>query len=255
MQIKQYTERVKYKSLPKDFNHQEGVKYNSSYEYTKTFSNYHFDKWKEETEGEWFHRLGRFDGNWADALTKIVEKSKELGWDESTKQGLRPGFVNGQTPMASQEEYDRKQHGLAEVDQTQLVVEKFLEQFDFITQMVNFWRFEKPSYRVHVQWPGQAFGMHIDKLWHRCPEDPSRIMRICINLADFEPGQVMCYGNTTYTQWRAGDIHTFDTLNIPHGTFNLSTSPRPNLVITGLRTAETDKKLELARPDSVYNLC
>jgi hypothetical protein len=255
MQIKQYTDRLKYKSLPADFNHQDGVKYNSSYEYTKTFSNYHFDKWKEETEGVWFNRLGRFVGDWSKEVEQIIEKSKELGWDESTKQGLRPGFANGQTPMAAQEEYDRKQHGLAEVDQTQLVVEKFLSQFDFVQKMVNYWCLEKPSYRVHVQWPGQAFGMHIDKLWHRCPEDPGRIVRICINLADFEPGQIMCYGNATYTQWRAGDIHIFDTLNVPHGTMNLSTSPRPNLVITGLRTKETDEKLELASPTAEYNIC
>jgi hypothetical protein len=118
--------------------------------------------------------------------------------------------------------------------------------------MVDFWALEKPSYRVHVQWPGQAFGMHIDKLWHRSPQDPSRIVRIAIHLADFEPGQVMCYGNATLTQWRAGDIHMFDTLNVPHGTFNISTSPRPNLVITGLRTELTDIRLAAAHASNEY---
>lgn len=254
MEIKKFTDRVKYKSLPQDFNHQNGVNFQSSYEYTKTFSNYHFDKWTVEGDGDWYCSLGRFEGDWSASLERIIEKSKDLSWDQSTKAGLRPGFANGQTPMAAQEEYDRKQHGLADVDQTQLVVENFLSQFDFVQKMVNYWCLEKPSYRIHVQWPGQAFGMHIDKLWHRCPEDPSRIVRICINLADFEPGQVMCYGNATYTQWHAGDVHMFDTLNVPHGTMNLSTSPRPNLVITGLRTKETDEKLAVANKDSRYQV-
>lgn len=257
MDINQYANRAKFKSLPSGFNHQDGAKYKSSYEYTKeTFSNYHFDKWKEESEGEWYHRLGRFVGDWSNELALIVNKSSELGWEESTKKGLRPGFkINpGVTPMAEQEAYDRKIHGLADVDSTQLTLEKYLDQFDVIKKMVEFWQLEEPSYRVHVQMPGQAFAMHIDKLWHRCPEDPTRIIRIAIHLADFEPGQVMCYGNSTYTQWRAGDIHTFDTLNVPHGTFNLSTTPRPNLVITGLRTDATNKILANASKDSIYKL-
>jgi hypothetical protein len=107
MDINLFTNRVKYKSLPSDFNHQDGPKYKSSYEYTKTFSNYHFDKFKEEHEGEWYVKLGRFEGDWSKELDMIVEKSKELSWDESTKQGLRPGFKGGVTPMHEQEEYDR----------------------------------------------------------------------------------------------------------------------------------------------------
>lgn len=59
MDINIFADRVKYKSLPSDFNHQEGAKYKSSYEYTKTFSNYHFDKFKEEKEGEWYARLAQ----------------------------------------------------------------------------------------------------------------------------------------------------------------------------------------------------
>lgn len=256
MDIDQYASRVKYKSLPADFNHQGGANYKSSYEYTKTFSNYHFDKWQEEREGIWFNRLGRFVGDWSKELEQIITKSSELGWEESTRKGLRPGFkvTPGVTPMKAQEEYDRKEHGLENVDSTQLTLESYLDQFPTIKKMVDFWCLEAPSYRVHVQLPGQAFAMHIDKLWHRCPEDPSRIVRICINLADFEPGQIMCYGNTTYTQWRAGDIHMFDTLNVPHGTFNLSTTPRPNLVVTGLRTSETNKKLKKANAGSLYSI-
>ena len=252
MDIEQYIERVKYQSLPEDFNHQEGAKYQSSYEYTKTFSNYHFDKWQAESEGEWYHQLGRFQGDWSADVDKIIEKSRELGWDESTARGQRPGFPGGQSPMRAQEAYDRKLHDLDHTDQTNLVLEDYLDQFPKIKQMVDYWALEKVSYRAHVQWPGQFFGIHIDKLWHRNPVDPARIVRIIVSLADYEPGQLLAYGNSVLTQWRAGDVHIFDTLNVPHGTANLSVKPRPNITITGLRTAETDQKLLESSPNSVY---
>jgi hypothetical protein len=252
MEIKQYTDRVKYKILPEDFNHQEGINYKSSYEYTKTFSNYHFDKWQKESEGDWYHSLGRFQGDWSDDVEKIIEKSRELSWDQSTAQGQRPGFPGGQSPMRAQEEYDRKMHGLDKTDQTNLVLEDYLDQFPKIKKMVDHWALEKVSYRAHVQWPGQFFGVHIDKLWHRNPVDPARIVRIIVCLADYEPGQLLIYGNSVLTQWRAGEVHIFDTLNVPHGTANISVKPRPNITITGLRTELTDQRLQAASPNAVY---
>ena len=252
MDINNYANRIKYKKLPADFNHQDGAKFKSSYEYTKTFSNYHFDKWHQENDGDWWHSLGRFEGDWSDDVVKIIEKSKDLGWDESTKSGLRPGFKGGQSPMKAQEEYDRIQHGLDKTDQTNLVLEDYLDQFPKIKTMVNHWCLEKINYRAHVQWPGQFFGVHIDKLWHRNPVDPARIVRIIISLADYEPGQLIMYGHSIVNQWRAGDVHIFDTLNVPHGTANISVYPRPNLTITGLRTPETDAVLAAANKDSRY---
>lgn len=254
MDITQYTDRLKYKSLPADFNHQDGPKYKSSWEYTKNFSNYHFDKWQVETEGEWIHKLGRFAGQWQEHIPAILEKSKDLGWDQSTNSNLRPGFTGGQSPMKAQEDYDRIQHGLKDTDQTNLVLESFIDTVPAIKAMVDHWKLEKPSYRIHVQWPGQCFGLHIDKLWHRCPTDPGRIVRLMIPLADYEPGQMSLFGNYVLTQYRAGDVYIFDTLNVPHASANLSVTPRPNMVITGLRTPETDEALRNANPDAIYNV-
>lgn len=252
MNIKTYADKTKFKTLPETFNHQEGVKYDSSYEYTKNFSNYHFDKWREESEGEWYHQLGRFEGDWSEDLEKIIYKSRELGWDESTTRGQRPGFPSGKSPMQAQEQYDRKLHGLDHTDQTNLVLEDYLDQFPKIKKMIDHWALEKVSYRAHCQWPGQVFGIHIDKLWHRNPVDPARIVRIIVSLADYEPGQILIYGNSILTQWQAGDVHIFDTLNVPHGTANLSVKPRPNITITGLRTALTDQRLREADINARY---
>ncbi len=254
MDINQYVDRVKFKSLPADFNHQDGKNYKSNYDYSKTFSNYHFDKFKEEHEGEWYHKLGRFVGDWSDDVIKIIEKSKDLGWDEQTKQSLRPGFPAGKNPMAEQEHYDRVAHGLDKIEQTNLVLENYLDQFPKIKAMVDYWCLEKPSYRAHVQWPGQFFGTHIDKLWHRNPTDPTRIVRMVITLADWEPGQLMTYGNCVLHQWHAGDVHIFDALNVPHSTANISRDPRPNITITGLRTPAFDARVATAAADSRYQV-
>lgn len=252
MDINQYIDRVKHKSLPADFAHQEGLKFPSSWEYAKSMSNYHFDKWRKESEGEWFHLLGRYVGNWDEAVTHFIEKSKELDWAAITSKGLRTGFVNGQTPMKDQEANDRKAHGLSDVEYTNVVLEDAIDQYPSVKAMVDYWCLEKVTYRVHVQWPGQTFAPHIDKLWHRCPEDPSRIVRFIVTLSDWEYGQILMYGNSVYTQWHAGDVHIFDTNNVPHSTINLSRVPRPNITITGLRTAETDRRLAAANPDSRY---
>ena len=254
MDIQQYIDRIKFKSLPEGFYHQDGLKFSSSWDYAKSMSNYHFDKWRKESEGEWFHLLGRYEGDWNDAVPQIIEKSKELDWADITAKGLRTGFAGGQTPMKDQEANDRAAHGLSNVEYTNVVLEDFVDQFPSIKNMVDYWCLDKVTYRVHVQWPGQTFAPHIDKLQHRCPEDPSRIVRFIVTLADWEYGQMLMYGNTVYTQWRAGDVHIFDTLNVPHSTINLSKMPRPNITITGLRTAETDRRLAEAGPDSRYSV-
>lgn len=252
MDITQYTNRLKVKSLPADFNHQRGSEYTSSYDYVKEiFSNYHHDKFRVEREGEWFHVLGRFVNDFAYAVPQILEESKKVEWDEITKSGKR-NFPGGGSPMTAQEENDRVRYGVDKMGHTQIVTEEFLNQFPEIRAMVDYWELDNVSYRAHVQMPGQTFAPHIDKLWHRCPTDPGRILRIIVNLSDWEPGQYVTYGNVVHSQWHAGDVHIFDHQNVPHATINISTGPRPNITITGLRTAGTDLKLSQANADSRY---
>jgi hypothetical protein len=121
-------------------------------------------------------------------------------------------------------------------------------------KMVDYWELKNVAVRGQVQMPGQCYIMHVDKLWHRHPADPSKISRFVVNLSDYEAGQMVQYGNYNLMQWRAGDIHIHDTLNVPHCTANMSDKPRPTLVITGIRTENTDYKLSLATKQSRFKI-
>ena len=64
-----------------------------------------------------------------------------------------------------------------------------------------------------------------------------------VMLQDWEPGQFLMYGNQMFDRWRAGDVHTFDWQNLPHATANASLTPRPMLVVTGVKTEKTRQLL------------
>lgn len=261
MDISTYTKRLKRPSWPRGYNHEPGTSYTSNWDYCRDhLSNYHFDKWQVEREGDWWHKLGRFEGSWESEVDLIIDRARGLSWDGQTSSNLRGGFPGGRSPMKSQEDHDHAIHGLSGREKTSLVLEDFInERCPIVRSMVDFWQLspgDSPSinYRIHCQMPGEAFGMHMDKLVHRKPEDPGSIIRIFVHLTDWEPGQVIMYGNDCHWQWRKGDIHTFDHMNLPHATTNLSRVPRPMLSIVGCRTAGTDAILAAASPLSRYPL-
>ena len=256
MDPNKYANRAKFKSLPLDFQYQDAIGYDSNWDYIKnTFSNYHFDKWKFDEEGDWFDVLGRFelDPNMQNILTKMEEESKKIGWHDLTTMAVHPGFPGGQSPLHDLEEYDRRASGI-QGEFTQIVPEQSMFEIEEIQKLATYWKLKRLRTRIHVQMPGQTFIQHIDKLWHRNPADPTKVLRIMVALQDYEPGQIITYGNAVYTRWRAGDISTFDTHNVPHASVNLSKSPRPFLVITGIRTDETDEILSKSNKETIHNV-
>jgi hypothetical protein len=97
--------------------------------------------------------------------------------------------------------------------------------------------------RIHVQMPGQVWNLHLDKLEKWNPDDPDSVLRVQIQLTDWESGQFWSYGNYCHSRWRAGEVTTFDWQNLPHATANASHHPRVTLQVTGVRTPATDQYL------------
>jgi hypothetical protein len=214
--------------------------YNSSWQWCVDHSNYHFDNQRVDKTGEWFQVLGRFVGDWAHEVEQA--HGTPITW------ATRKFYSNDDdtvSPMLTQEENDLRSTG-APVD-LQLTDAVFdISPFPTLTKISNYFGIEDPKIRMHYQQPGQMFNLHIDKLQERCPDDPERVIRMSVMLTDWEPGQFYSYGTTTYSRWRAGDVHIFDWANVPHATANASRSMRPTLQITGLKTDKTRQLLKLA---------
>lgn len=222
--------------------------FDSLWEWTKSRSTYHFDKWRTDAPGSTYKTLGRFENTWSHLIQEIKEKSFPTNWGNITTSG---GGV--QKPVS----YDKRGRDIAQgggnIDKIQLTnLAENPWQYPEFKKIIDYFHLEPIEARFHVQLTGQMFTVHVDPNHHRFMPpgsnplgpydyDPMDQVRITIMLEDWEPGQFMIYGNTVYQQWRAGDFHMHDWPNIPHATANASQHSRITLQITGMRTAETNK--------------
>jgi hypothetical protein len=98
----------------------------------------------------------------------------------------------------------------------------------------------------HIQRPGQMLMYHHD-LYYAVIRDadmelawkPEKLRRFAIFMEDWKPGHIWIAGNTTYSHWRAGECITWNWQDMPHGTANLSSSPRYSLHLTGYMTEKS----------------
>lgn len=205
----------------------------SNWEEGKARSNYHFNKWKRDTNS--VEHLGKFHGDWKTELDSIINDAKPLTWG-NRREGT--GRIDGD---AKSEEYDLINAG-ADPD---TIIYRGLKDFTkcpILQRMTDFFNMDPVYSKLHIQFTGEVLNMHIDKL-HDIDPDYEKIVRIMVMLQDWEPGQFLMYGNQQFDGWTAGDIHKFDWQNLPHGTANASNIPRPMLVITGVKSEQTKEIL------------
>jgi hypothetical protein len=216
--------------------------YNSSWQWCVDHSNYHFDNSRVDRPGDWFKVLGRFVGNWSEEVA--LAHGKPITWATRKFYGNDNDTVS---PMLAQEENDLRTIGApVDLELTDAVFD--ISAYPTLTRMSEYFGIEDAKIRMHYQQPGQMFNLHIDKLHERCPDDPERVIRLTIMLADWQPGQFYLYGTNTYSHWHAGDVHIFDWANVPHATANASRYMRPVLQVTGLKTEKTRQMLTVATP-------
>ena len=93
---------------------------------------------------------------------------------------------------------------------------------------------------VHLQQPGQMLGMHVDRVKNvdinlekaELSAEPKHT-RYLVFFDDWQWGQVFQMG-TEFLKWQAGDVFTWKSRDVPHGTANVGYEPRFMLVITGV---------------------
>jgi hypothetical protein len=210
----------------------------SSWDNTRAKSTYHFDSTRHDSAADVFQQLGRLPVTWQDDLPAIVENSKPATWET---RGYKGQDVPPPREDLEAEEYDISRAG---ADPKMIITNLNWAMPDSLKKISSDFGLDDCMERIHVQWPGQVWNLHIDKLQKWCPEDPSRIMRIFVQLTDWQPGQFWEYGNHHWNQWRAGDVSTFDWANMPHSTANAGHHPRVTLQLTGVRTKQTTDHLQ-----------
>ena len=210
----------------------------SSWDRTRAVSTYHFDTHRFDSPADVMTYLGNLNPvSWNHDVAEIVASSRPASWGT---RGYKGEGIEAPPDELQAEEYDIERVG-ADPKMTithlnwrlPVSLQAVSDQFGLLDCMN----------RIHVQMPGELWNLHIDKLQKWCPDDPSRIMRIMIQLTDWQPGQFWEYGNYHYHQWRAGDVTTFDWANIPHSTANAGHHPRVTLQLTGLATEQTHEFL------------
>lgn len=216
----------------------------SSYERLKATSEYHFNNDIIDPRWDTVIQLGRFTGNWSQEVADIVADSRPANWET---RGFKGESVAVPSEELVYEEYDLERVG---VDPKVVITNLAWKLPPVLQSMSDNFGLEDCMNRIHVQMPGQLWHLHIDKLYKWLPEYPERVMRIFIQLTDWQPGQFWQYGNYNWSNWKAGNVTTFDWKNVPHCTANAGFHPRVTLQITGIATDKTYSFLDELKSNS-----
>lgn len=213
----------------------------SSWDHTRQLSSYHFDPMKKDRFEDVITLLGQLPVTWKDDLDAIIENSKPATWET---RGYKGEGVPPPREDLIAEEYDIQRVG---ADPKMIITNLNWKIPDSLKVISEQFGLEDCMERIHVQWPGQVWNLHLDKLQKWSPDDPSRVLRVFIALTDWQPGQFWEYGNYHWNQWCAGEVTTFDWANIPHCTANAGHHPRATFQLTGVRTEKTEEFLQQLR--------
>lgn len=205
----------------------------SNWETAKQRSDYHFDSGRRDNPMDVMTYLGHISPTWENDLKDIVANSKPATW---ATRGYKGEGIEAPADELAAEEYDLTSHGMSPDLPITHLNWRLPESLQAISDAIGL---DKCMNRIHVQQPGELWNLHIDKLYKWDPDHPEKIMRIMIQLTDWQPGQFWEYGNYHYNQWRAGDVTTFDWVNMPHATANAGYHPRVTFQLTGIKTEKT----------------
>lgn len=201
----------------------------SNWEITKQRSQYHFDTGKLDPRWDCVQLVKQIPNTWVAELQEAIDASHPVTW---RTRGRQNDPLQRQAQEYDQEEYDLDQIGMP---RDYVVTNLNYELGPELQKIADSFALDNVMARLHVQWPGQVWNLHLDKLEKWMPADPSRVERYFVQLTDWQQGHFWSFGNYTWQGWRAGDCVTFDWQNVPHSTANAGHVPRVTLQVTGVR--------------------
>ena len=220
----------------------------------------------KDKEGEFFKIIGRFDCNFLKEITFVRKerlKTKRFNEQPYTYANNKASTVDG--VYHALEDADNY---AGQPDAEMFDAYRFNDDYKFPTfRRVAEWfelnKKKEQTWKFHDQKPNQQLMYHIDNL----PGEPrpSRInspdfkyakdkVRFLVFLQHWEPGQIVQFGNYVHTQWKKGEVVTWEWSTLPHATWNGSWIKRPALQITGTATANTWKKIKQGSRDLCIQL-
>lgn len=218
----------------------------SSWDATKPRSKYHFDPFAYDKQFDTVIKLGYFQGDWSEELAKIIKDARPATW----RTRGAPGKSRPEEELSA-EEYDLERAGY---DKNTVVTHLNWAIPSILQKMSDLFALDDCMNRIHVQMPGEVWNLHLDKLEKWKPEDPDSVMRVMVQLTDWQPGHFWEYGNYMHSGWRAGEITTFDWQNVPHCTANAGHGPRVTFQMTGVVTEDTRQFLSTLSQQRLYSL-
>jgi|APSaa5957512576_1039674.scaffolds.fasta_scaffold23696_3 hypothetical protein len=232
---------------------------NMNMEYTDLFKKpWHFDKFKEDKEGEYVKIVGRFIGDWDDELTLARSDDDDIARHRMTRTYNTQGYGHAANTPSDGHIKEDAQNPLG--NPNAIIFRPLYYSYDSdvyskfpkIKKMTDFFEFnedEKFTKQLNDQFPNDQLMWHIDNF----PGNPEKDVvlgdtfniqqedkiRFLIMLEDHQPGQVIQFGNIVYTQWKAGTIYTWEWSTLPHITWNGSWHSRMALQLTGSGSRRT----------------
>jgi hypothetical protein len=209
----------------------------SNWEITKARSQYHFDTTKIDSRYDTVQLVKQIANTWTEELPSAVDASRPVTW---RTRGQPNDLLQRKSEEHDQEDYDLEQQGYG---RDHIVTNLNYNLAPVFQRIADQFALHNCMARIHVQHPGQTWNLHLDKLEKWMPADPTQVVRYFVQLTDWQQGHFWSYGNYAWTGWHAGDVSTFDWLNVPHSTANAGHVPRVTLQITGIKTVGTDQFL------------
>ena len=211
---------------------------NSNWDITRQRSQYHFDNSKMDPRWDTVQQLGNIESTWDTELQSVIDSSKPVTW---RTRGRANDPLTRSNQDYDQEEYDLERIGMGK---DYIVTNLNYDLPPLFQHIADQFALDKSMARIHVQYPGQVWNLHLDKLEKWMPADPSQVVRYFVQLTDWQQGHFWSYGNYMWSGWKAGDVSTFDWINVPHSTANAGHVPRATLQVTGIITNKTTAYLE-----------
>ena len=207
-------------------------------------SNWHYDPFLVPSDPEYV-KVCNFKADWSNLIESCKIRANPETWD-TTRQFWSSSKNNINDKTGSN--VDRAKQRLMNVGEDpnrEMFDRALVDDIPEFQRLAEFLGFELDTVAIkfHNQRPGQILHTHID---HFGNERGREMTRFVIMMADYRWGQIWQLGNSFFSQWRAGDCMTWDIPNLPHATGNIGLWDRPMLQITGIKTARTDRLLEIS---------